>query len=60
MDREWQGKPVRAMVSPQAGTSLHDPASNNFGMLATLNRNGEPTASFDPPVGYRLSAGGGQ
>lgn len=54
VDREWQGKPVRAMVSPQAGTSLHDPASNNFGMLATLNRNGEPTASFDPPVGYRF------
>jgi hypothetical protein len=53
VDREWQGKPVRAMVSPQAGTSLHDPASDNFGMVALLNRNGEPTFSFDPPVGYR-------
>ncbi len=53
VDREWQGKAVRAMVSPQAGTTLHDPASNNFGMLAVLNRNGEAMFSFDPPVGYR-------
>jgi hypothetical protein len=53
MAREWQGKAVLAVVSPQAGTSLHDPASNNFGLLATLNRNGEPMLSFDPPVGFR-------
>jgi hypothetical protein len=60
VDREWQGKAARGMVSPQAGTSLHDPASNNFGLLATLNRNGEPTASFDPPVGYRYPLEVGQ
>lgn len=53
VDREWQGKPVYAAVSPQAGTTLHDPASSNFGMLARLNLGGEPVASFDPPVGYR-------
>ena len=53
VDREWQGKPVRAMVSPQAGTTLHDPASNNFSQLAVLNRIGEAMFSFDPPVGYR-------
>ena len=53
VDREWQGKALRAMVSPQAGTTLHDPASDNFGLVATLGRNGEPMASFDPPVGYR-------
>ncbi|MGL6109791.1 MAG: hypothetical protein ACRC2B_06770 [Rubrivivax sp.] len=53
VDREWQGKPVYAAVSPQAGTTLHDPASNNFGMFAMLNRSGEPVFSFEPPVGYR-------
>lgn len=53
VDREWQGKPVYAAVSPQAGTTLHDPASNNFAMLAMLNRSGEPVFSFEPPVGYR-------
>lgn len=53
VDQEWQGKPVYAAVSPQAGTTLHDPASNNFGMLAMLNRSGEPVLSFEPPVGYR-------
>jgi len=53
VDREWQAKPVRAMVSAQADTALHDPASNNFGMLARLNRNGEPAVFFDPPVGNR-------
>jgi hypothetical protein len=53
VDREWQGKPVYAAVSPQAGTTLHDPTSNNFGMLAMLNRSGEPVFSVEPPVGYR-------
>ncbi len=53
VDREWQGKPVYAAVSPQAGTTLHDPASNNFAMLAMLNRSGEPVVTFEPPVGYR-------
>jgi transcriptional regulator with XRE-family HTH domain len=43
------------MVWPQAGTPLHDPASNNFGLLAKLNRNGRTMFSFDPPVGYRYS-----
>jgi hypothetical protein len=60
LDREWQDKAVRAMWSPQAVASMHDPASNNFGQRATLNRNGEPNFAFDRPVGYRFPLEVGQ
>jgi hypothetical protein len=46
----WQGQPVVAAVSPQAGATLHDPGS--WAMIAVLAPDGKPNLSFDPPVGY--------
>lgn len=46
----WQGKPVVASGSPQAGTTLHDPTT--LALIATLNPAGQPSTSFSPPVDY--------
>lgn len=43
----WQGRPVLAYTSP-AGTSLHLPRSH--GLAASLNAQGQPSASYDPPI----------
>lgn len=47
----WQGRPVIAFGAPQAGVALHDPV--NFDLLATLDRDGKPVMSYDPPMNYR-------
>ena len=52
-NREWQGKPVMAQVSPQAGTVMHELSSGSFGYVATLNPRGQTSFTFEPPVGYR-------
>jgi hypothetical protein len=45
----WQGRPAIAFGSPQAGVSLHDPAS--FAQLGGLNPAGQPAIQFEPPLG---------
>lgn len=47
----WQGRPMVAVGAPQAGITLHDPAS--FGVVAQLNAAGQPLLSFEPPINYR-------
>lgn len=47
----WQGQPVVAFGSPQAGVGLYDPVS--FDQLATLRPDGTPLMAFNPPIGYR-------
>lgn len=47
----WQGRPAIAFGAPQAGVSLHDPAS--FDVLAYLRPDGKPYSAFEPPLGYR-------
>lgn len=46
----WEGKPVIAFGAPQAGVSLHDPAS--FAQVASLTPTGKPYVSYDPPLDY--------
>jgi hypothetical protein len=46
----WQGKPVVASSSPQAGTTLLDPTT--LALVATLNPAGQPSASFSPSIDY--------
>lgn len=46
----WQGQPAVALVSQQAGTTLHAPDS--LGMLATLATNGNPLFSYHPHITY--------
>jgi len=48
----WQGRPVLASVSPQAGTTLYDPVSH--AIVAQLNPAGQATAVFTPPIGPRM------
>lgn len=48
---EWQGQPVLASASPQAGTQLYEPGSH--AMVAVLNPMGQPTVSYAPPIGVR-------
>lgn len=48
---EWQGRTVVASVSPQAGTQFYETGSH--AMVAVLNPAGQPTQSYDPPIGYR-------
>ena len=48
---QWAGRTVVASVSPEAGSSLLDPASH--ALLATLNTAGQPIFSFEPGLGYR-------
>jgi hypothetical protein len=47
----WQGRPVMAIGAPQAGTSLHD--MEGFGIVALLSPDGQPQASFSPPIDYQ-------
>ena len=46
----WQGEAVIAFGAPQAGISLHETV--HFGMLATLDAEGRPQVSFDPPFNF--------
>jgi hypothetical protein len=46
----WQGRPAIAFGSPQAGVSLHDPAS--FAQLGGLTPAGQPAYSYEPPLDY--------
>lgn len=46
----WQGRQVAASTSA-VGTSLYDPAT--LALLAVLDPNGNPVASYDPPIDYR-------
>jgi hypothetical protein len=48
---EWQGQPVNASASPQAGTQFYDPATH--GMVAVLNPAGQPMTAYAPPIGPR-------
>jgi hypothetical protein len=40
-NREWQGQPMMAQVSPQAGTLMHEFSSGSFGYVATLKPRGQ-------------------
>ena len=44
----WQGQPVLAIGSPQAGLTLHQPGT--LAILANLNPQGQPVMSYDPPL----------
>ena len=46
----WQGQPVLAIGSPQAGVTLHQPGT--LAILANLNPQGQPVMSYDPPVDF--------
>jgi hypothetical protein len=48
----WQGRPMMAIGAPQAGISLHDEAAN-LALVAQLGADGQPQASFSPPVAYQ-------
>lgn len=55
----WQGRPMRALVSAQAGTSLHDPEAN-LALVANLAADGRPLLSYSPPLGYAFPLSVGQ
>lgn len=46
----WQGQPAISFGSPQAGVSLHDPAS--FAQLGGLTPAGQPSHAYEPPLDY--------
>lgn len=46
----WQGRPAISFGSPQAGVSLHDPAS--FAQFGGLTPAGQPSHSYEPPRDY--------
>jgi hypothetical protein len=45
----WQGRRMLKAMNSLGGGTFHDPKT--FGIVATLNTAGQPTMSFDPPVG---------
>lgn len=47
----WQGQPVVAVAAPQAGAGLHDPTTH--ALIASLDRAGQPTMSYDPPLDFQ-------
>lgn len=47
----WQGQPAMLSISPQAGAQLYDTKSHR--LAALLGKDGKPTVSYDPPIGYR-------
>lgn len=47
----WQGRPAVSYGSPQAGTSLHEPAS--YALLGGLSPAGQPSFSYEPPLDYQ-------
>ena len=47
--REWEGKPIRASVSPQ-GATLYNASSG--GWVASLGPDGKPVIRFDPPLNW--------
>lgn len=49
-DARWQGQPVQAHMSAQAGGQIVEPQTN--GLIAVLDRMGELQFSFDPPIAF--------
>jgi hypothetical protein len=45
----WQGRRMLKAMNSLGGGTFHDPKT--FGIVATLNDAGQPTMSFDPPMG---------
>lgn len=48
--RAWEGRTVLAEDSPQAGSVLHEPATN--ALIAQFDRAGRLLARYDPPIGH--------
>lgn len=46
--RDWNGQPLTSWASTTHGAQLLDPKTN--GVVVQLNRKGEPTFAFDPPI----------
>jgi hypothetical protein len=46
---EWQGRRVLRAMNSLGGGTLHDPKT--FGIVANLNAAGQPTMSYEPPIG---------
>ncbi len=56
--QEHAGQRYDAAVSPQAGTNLVDPATHRIAHV--LSTTGQPTMSYDPPIGLRYPMAVGQ
>lgn len=49
-ERDWQGRKVRVIERATGGVVLLDAATNAW--VTMLDGKGQPTSSFDPPIGW--------